>query len=260
MARLSTILGAILRDMVAAQHEANMYAVRLSPAYRDRNSAAALTPPSVSLGEVELTLHCGFVDESVPGEICETDHAAVLRAIRTISEGISEVIVSCILTAIIRHSGDSGEGEGPVARLNRERTLRREFTAFLSRRLRGHLNGHRAEFISLEGEIDVDRLQEDILYIADEQFLSHSDLEEVFAADMSGNLRKNVRESLQTNLQIMLPRILKDVRLARREKYASLNVEVSSEALSKLPEESIHTLRLRISPRDLPLDTDTEEF
>ena len=60
MAQLSKILSSILRDMVAAQHEANMYALKLSAAYRNQNQAVSLNPPAVSLGEIELMLHCRF--------------------------------------------------------------------------------------------------------------------------------------------------------------------------------------------------------
>lgn len=256
MAQLSKILGSILRDMVAAQHEANMYALKLSSAYRDRNQAASLNPPVVCLGEMELTLRCGFTGETVAGEIYEIDQTLVYRTIQELSTALSEVVVTCILSTIARHKDDAPEGEGPIARLNKEKTLRRNFIAFLGRKLYGYLKGHRAEFIGLDGSIDYGMLQENILFVTDDQFLSHSDLEDVFIDDTSGELRRTIRENLQANIQIMLPRILKDVQIGRPGKYTSLDVTVSSEELSKLPDECIHTLRMKISPRDLPAESE----
>jgi len=258
MAQLSKILGSILRDMVAAQHEANMYAIKLSSAYRNQNHATTLGPPAVCLSEIELMLHCGFTGEAAIGESCEIDQTAVLRTIRELSSEISEVVVSCILSTIVQHSDNAEQGEGPIARLNREKTLRRNFIAFLSRKLGSRLKGRRAEFIALDGRIDIDRLQEIVLDTTDDQVLSHSDIDDVFAHDSSGLLRKTVRENLQADMQIMLPRILKDVQLGRIGKYASMDVTVSSEELSKLPDECIQTLRLKIAPRDLPADADAE--
>lgn len=258
MAQLSKILGSILRDMVSAQHEANMYALRLSSAYRNQNQAASLNPPVVCLGEMELMLHCGFTGEAVASEIFEIDQTMVARTIQELSSEISEVIVTCVLSTIIRYKGDHTEGEGPIARLNKEKTLRRNFVAFLGRKLYGYLKGHRAEFIDLDGSIDYELLQESILFVANDKFLDHSDLENVFVDDTYGELRRNIREDLQDNIQIMLPRILKDVQIGRTGKYASMNVTVSSEELSKLPDECIQTLRMKIFPRDLPAETDAE--
>ncbi len=258
MAQLSKILGSILRDMVAAQHEANMYALKLSSAYRSQNHAAVLSPPAVCLGEVELMLHCGFTGQTVDAAGCTIDHTALLRTIRELSSEISEAAVSCILSTIVRYANDAEQGEGPIARLSREKTLRRNFIAFLGRKLGGHLKGRRAEFVAVDGTVDLERLQEMALCVIDEQVLSHSDLEDVFAGDASGEIRKAVRENLQADLQVLLPRIWNDVRIGRPENCASMDVTVSSEELAKLPDESIQTFRLKIAPRDWPSDADAE--
>lgn len=258
MAQLSKILGSILRDMVSAQHEANMYALKLSAAYRNQNQAAALNPPVVCLGEMELMLHCGFTGEASASEVYEIDQTLVFRTIQELSSEMSEVIVSGILSTIAQQNGNYEEGEGPIARLNKEKTLRRNFIAFLGRKLYGYLKGHRAEFIALDGRIDYEALQESILFVTNDKFLNHSDLEDVFINDTSGQLRRLINENLQANIQIMLPRILKDVQVGRPGKYTSMDVTVSSEELAKLPDECIQTLRMKISPRDLPAETDAE--
>lgn len=258
MARLSKILGSILRDMVSAQHEANMYALRLASAYRNQSQAASLNPPVVCLGEMELMLRCGFTGEDVAGEVLEIDQTLVFRTIQELSSEMSEVIVTCILSTIDRHKGDGTEDEGPIARLNREKTLRRNFIAFLGRKLYGYLKGHRAEYIALDGSIDYEMLQEGILFVTNDKFLSHTDLEDVFIDDTSGELQRTIREDLQANISVMLPRILKDVRIGRPGRYTSMDVTVSSEELAKLPDECIQTLRMKISPRDLPAETDAE--
>lgn len=260
MAQLSKILGSILKDMVAAQHEANMYALKLSAAYRSQDQTVSLDPPGVCLGEIELTLHCGFTGESVKGEIYEIDQTTVSRVIKELSSEISESIVTCILSAIISHSAEHREGEGPIARLNREKTLRRNFIAFLERRLYGYLKDHRAEFINTDGSIDLEKLQESVMFVADDRIFSHSDLDDVFAGDASGQLLGSVREKLGMHVNMILPRILKDVRIGRLNNYDSLDVVVSTGELAKLPEESIQTFRLQISSRDIQAGSDAGQF
>lgn len=258
MAQLSKILSSILRDMVAAQHEANMYALKLSAAYRNQNQVVSLNPPAVSLGEIELMLHCGFTGESVTSKMYEIDQTMVLCAIHELSLEISESMVTCILSSIIHHTEEYREGESPIARLNREKTLRRNFIAFLGRKLYGYLKGHRAEFINIDGSIDIERLQEAILFVADDKILSHSEMEEVFANDTSEQLEKTVREELRTHVVIMLPRILKDIQIGKPVDYASFDVVVASGELAKLPDECIQTFKLKISPHDIPAEPDAE--
>lgn len=258
MAQLNKILSSILRDMVAAQHEANMYALKLSAAYRNQNQVVSLNPPAVSLGEIELMLHCGFTGESVTSKMYEIDQTMVLRAIHELSLEISESMVTCILSSIIHHTEEYREGESPIARLNREKTLRRNFIAFLGRKLYGYLKGHRAEFINIDGSIDIKRLQEAVLFVADNKILSHSEMEEVFAQNTSNQLEKTVREELRTHVVIMLPRILKDIQIGKPVDYASFDVVVASGELAKLPNECIQTFKLKISPHDIPAEPDAE--
>lgn len=258
MAQLSKILGSILRDMVAAQHEANRYALKLSAAYRNQNQAATLSPPAVCLGEMELMLHCGFTGTSIQGEDYEIDQTAVLRTLKELSDGLSEVIVTSILSTILQNRDSDGLEEGPLAQLNREKTLKRNFATYLGRKLLAHLKGHRAEFIALDGTIDTSMLLESVLFISDREFLSHAELEEAFDKDSSGELRTKAKENLRSSVSLLLPRLLADVRICRPSSYPSMDVILSSEELSKLPDECIQTIRLKISPRNLPSEADME--
>ncbi len=258
MAQLSKILGSILRDMVAAQHEANMYALKLSTAYRNQNQATTIGSPAVCLGEMELMLHCGFTGDTVIGEDYEIDQIAVLRTIKELSDQLSEVIISSILSTIVQNRDNSDSDEGPITLLNREKTLRRNFLTYLSHKLLDYLQQYRAEFIALDGTIDEVSLSESVLLISDREFLSNPDIKDVFDNDASGELLNKVKKNLQTSINLLLPRLLEDIHISRPNRYSSMDVIISSDALSKLPDECIQTLRLKISPRDLPFETDTE--
>lgn len=258
MAQLSKILGSILKDMVKAQHEANMYALKLSSIYPEQTQAFSLNPPAVSLGEVELMLHCSFTGETITDQTLEITQTEALRVIRELASEISGAMVTCILSSIIHHSEEHIEGEGPLARLNREKTLRRNFIAFLNRKLYGYLKEHRAEFINQDGSIDPKRVQKAVLSVANDEILLHPELEKVFVEDGSGLLEKTVREELQTHVEIMLAHILKDIRMGSTANYTSMEVIVASGELAKLPDECIQTLRLKISPQNLWTESDTE--
>lgn len=71
MAQLSTIISSILRDMIVAQHEANMYAVSLEEIYKKNGRLERFSLPSANISEVRITgdRYIGslfMVDEPVP--------------------------------------------------------------------------------------------------------------------------------------------------------------------------------------------------
>ncbi len=57
MAQLSTIIGSILRDIVAAQQKADMYAASLTELYKNNPRMKYIPIPGVTLGEIEFELH-----------------------------------------------------------------------------------------------------------------------------------------------------------------------------------------------------------
>lgn len=85
-------------------------------------------------------------------------------------------------------------------------------------------------------------LQEGILFVTNDKFLGHSDLEDFFIDDISGELQRTIRENLQANIQIMLPRMLKDVQVGRPGKYTSMDITVFSVSCRNFPmSASIHS-------------------
>lgn len=256
MVLLNKLLGTILRDMAAAQHEANLYALKLSAAYRGLNAAAVPDLPAVCLGETELTLHCGFSDESATGETVEIDETAVRNALRDIVPSIAETVISSILSTIVRHTGDTGQDEGPVARLDREKGLRHDFTVFLGEQIDRCLTGRQTEFITDDGRFDLIRLQAIILAVTDEHFLSHSEIAYLFADGSATGLRNAIFDNLKADLKIMLPRLLKNTTVTHTETFSDIEVVANTDALAELPATCIQTLRLKIRPRNLPADTE----
>ena len=99
---------------------------------------------------------------------------------------------------------------------------------------------------------------ESVLLSSDKEFISHSDLGEVLDKDSSSELRSKIKANLRSSVELLLPRLLVDIHISRPNKYSSMDVIVSSEELSKLPDECIQTFRLKISTRELPSETDVE--
>ncbi len=59
MAQLSSVIGSILRDIVSAQHEANLYSLSLGDSYGKDGKAKDFQLPNVMVSDMELDLKYG---------------------------------------------------------------------------------------------------------------------------------------------------------------------------------------------------------
>lgn len=85
MAQLSTIISSILRDMIVAQHEANMYAISLEDVYKQNGRLEQFALPTVAVGEVELDLRYGVKSDSAQTEQYEINYPQLRKVAKQIS-------------------------------------------------------------------------------------------------------------------------------------------------------------------------------
>ena len=97
MAQLSTIISSILRDMVFAQHQANMYAIALKDIYSKYGRLDCFALPAVALGEMDLCIQYGITDSSAEVEQYEIN----FPALRDIEKGISKSCAKLLLDSAI---------------------------------------------------------------------------------------------------------------------------------------------------------------
>ncbi|MCS2253490.1 hypothetical protein NXW24_16740 [Bacteroides fragilis] len=64
MAQLSSVIGSILRDIVSAQHEANLYSLSLGDSYGKDGKAKDFQLPNVMVSDMELDLKYGVKSAS----------------------------------------------------------------------------------------------------------------------------------------------------------------------------------------------------
>lgn len=259
MAQLSEIIGSILRDMVAAQHEANMYALRLAAAYRAQGEATNFPPPSVSLGEAELVLKYGIKGDPAKTERQETDPAAAKRALAKLAAELSKAaVVSFVATVQTEQAAETradalpAEAHRIIGRLGNDQPLRRDFAAFVGHRLAGALQTELPQFLDGNGGFDASALMVRTLELCRRIILGNKDLESLFSDSRGTELRTAITERLETDLQGLLPQLLAKTRITRLKTVSALDVTVAAADLAELPEECIHTLHFKISARDLP--------
>lgn len=255
MAQLSTIISSILRDMIVAQHEANMYAMSLEDVYKQNGRLEQFALPTVAVGEVELDLRYGVKSDSAQTEQYEINYPQLRKVAKQVSKDYAEEIVKSTLPVLQALFPDEGTNSSTkvLANFAVDDNLKRKYKAFLSRKI---LKAMQLSFTSLikdDGRINEKVLLECILSVCDDKLLGHEDLQVLFNRPSGEETRKVIRKNLETFLKDMMPKILKDINLKRKRIIPSVDVTLNSEELANLPEECIHTLHFHVSPNNIKL-------
>lgn len=261
MAQLSTIISSILRDMVLAQHEANLYAVSLEEIYKKNGRLERFPLPTVATGEIELNLRYGVTGDSAQTEQYEIHYPELRKLLQTLGMQLARNALGSalpVLEAAFPDDGDNGE-PNLVAKLARTPDLQRDFCVFLGRKILKSMQESFSTLINTDGTVNEKVLLRCTLTTCGEELLHHKELLGLFGGTNGESIREQAEDAMRTAVTDMLPKLLKDVNLKRKRVMPSVEVTVNSEELSRLPDECIHTLHFRVSPRDIRLYADNEE-
>lgn len=253
MAQLSKIIGAVLRDMVLAQHEANMYAVSLEDAYKKNGRLERFSLPSVAMGEIDLSIRYGIDDDSAQVEQYEIDYPKLREVSQDLSLQLARTAFGSVLNVIQESlsDGESGSGNDAIDELLRQPDLQRKYGAFLGRRILKATQENSTAILETDGTVNENALLSCTLKACEEHMLNHKELCELFACQGGNIVRERAAEVMRTAVQEAIPKLLKDVNLQRRRLLPSMDVTVNSEELAKLPDECIHTIRFHVSPNGI---------
>ena len=236
MAQLSTIISSILRDMIVAQHEANMYAMSLEDVYKQNGRLEQFALPTVAVGEVELDLRYGVKSDSAQTEQYEINYPLLRKVAKQISVDFAKAIIKSTLPVLQSLFPEDGTD-----------------SAFLSRKILKAMQLNFTSLIKDDGSVNESVLLDCILSVCDENLLGHEDLQVLFNRPDGENTRKDIRDNLENFLKNMMPSLLKDINLKRKRIIPSVDVTLNSEELANLPEECIHTLHFHVSPNNIKL-------
>lgn len=261
MTQLSKVVSSILRDMVFAQHQANMYAIGLAKPYKKSGNADNFPLPCVALGEMDLEIKYGVVDESSFVERSEIDYPKLDKYIIKLSKELSQVIVSTMVSTVLSSIADGKDGNNDlIKKLDQEGELKHKFLAFLSHKLQFEFQKETDSLLDDNGEFISEIISSIAFKVGSDVVLHNEDLNSYFDLDNGENLRQVARDSLNATLGTIIPNLIDGVNLMKTESYQSLDVAISSEELSKYSKESIHSFRFKIVPRDIRINSDDDEF
>lgn len=258
MAQLSTIISSILRDMIVAQHEANMYAMSLEDVYRQNGRLEQFALPTVALGEIELDLRYGVNSDSVQTEQYEINYPQLRKLSLSISRQFAQAIVGKVLPLLQAAFPDDGtHAEAKIlADFAEDKNLQRRYCAFLGRKILKSMQECFTSLINEDGTVNRGYLLAAINEACDTYLLHHEDLKPLFDRTGGDKVQENVQTAIQETVNTLMPTVLKDVNLKRKRISPSMDVVLEASELANLPEDCVQTLHFHVTPNSLKLYSD----
>lgn len=245
MAQLNSLIGSILRDVIRAQHEANLYSLSLKEAYGKNSEARDFRIPGALLGELELNLQYAVRKTDVQHEEAETDYSALRRFFGELSKQLAHTALTSV--AATTSSADTEDPEGLNLLLSQEQDLEKGFGLFLSRKIEERLNEQAAALVKPDGSLDTDLLIRNVMKTVDLHLLQNPDLEQLFEGQ-DGGLRQKARSNLSTMMTVLTAKRVRDYNFIRRKVFSTQEIIITADELKKVTAGAIQTLRIRVSP------------
>lgn len=267
MAQLSSVIGSILRDIISAQHEANLYSLALSESYGKDGKVKDFQLPGVFISDMELELKYGVIKSDENHEQFNIKYNKFRQFVKSLcTEAAKTAITSAVSTIMNADIERDEEDRRFFLRLKKEEELNRSFQQFLSRNMRSSLSVGLYESVDHNtGEVLVDVVVRKLMDAVIRKFLNDTDLNDLFGGKDGKALKETAANDIREALKGLVEKLSEGMNFKRVKVFPQLDVAVTSDELSKMPEDAIHVFKLKFSPTTCSLtevedENDMEDF
>lgn len=250
MAQLSSVIGSILRDIISAQHEANLYSLALSESYGKDGKVKDFQLPGVFISDMELELKYGVISSDENHQQFNIKYNKFRRFIGSLcSEAAKTAITTAVATVLGSDIDREDEDKLFFTRLKKEAELQRNFQQFLSRNMRVTLGVGLYEAVDHgNGQVIVEVVVRKLMDAVTRKFLDDSDLDSLFDGKDGKELKETATTDIREALKGLVEKLAEDANFKRVKMFPRLDVAVTADELSKMPEDAIHVFKLKFSP------------
>ena len=258
MTNFKEILNSILRDMIQAQHEANLYAMSLQDTYNQSGKAGGLMPPAVTLGEIELDLRYAVSGDLVQREVSEVDYAETNRILQHIAQESAPLSVRTIVKGIQESTLPYRDEYAFIDNLSNNVN----FIQMLQKRYLAFLIENEKTLLTADNRLDISKVVSVLEYAVDDQILQNSELIDLFQSDEGKATLETIRQMISEAMNKEVDDFIRECNIddfTKIEQMGSLNVEIDAHELAKLPAEAIQTCHIKVTPQMLRKLTNQNE-
>ncbi|MBQ0048493.1 MAG: hypothetical protein KBT33_13480 [Prevotellaceae bacterium] len=261
MAQLHSIIGSILRDIIAAQHEANLYSCSLSESYGKEGKTRDFQLPGVIISDMELELKYGVNSSEENRDHFNLKLGKTRAFIREICHGCAKIaLLSSVATVLDKDTTRPIEQKSFFVNVRNNSDVNRQFLTFLSRNMSNAFNGSIKDIVNQDtGELLTDKVCEKIMTTLKKKFYYDTDLDGLFEGSDGEALRNRLITEVTTLIQAKITFDAQDENFKSKRSFPQLDVAITSDELMKLPEEAIHSFKLKFSPTACTITTLDDE-
>lgn len=253
MAKLHSIIGAIMRDIIAAQHEANLYSLSLSENYGSEGRARDLQLPGVQFGEIEMDLKYGIkgsdLDEESNIRLGELG-GFISKLCQRAADISIKVLASHMTGWNISNKLKFGEDwRDFFADIAKEGDSVKEYSLFLSRAMNDAFYGSIHRIVdNNSGQLVNDMIVEQMMSTFEKEILDGEKIQKILSSPNGAEHREKIMSSVREALAETIAEESIDQNFRRSKNYLQLDVAVTAEELEKMPETAIHNFKFRFAP------------
>ena len=252
MAQLSSVIGSILRDIVSAQHEANLYSLSLGDSYGKDGKAKDYQLPNVMVSDMELDLKYGVKSASESQQQFNIKYDKFRQFLKELCEQVARVAISSAVTTVMTSDIERNEGEKHFfERLKKENKLHQEFCTILSRNMRNSFRNNLYDAVdSSNGSVNNDVVISRLTDVVRKKFLYDTDLDDLFAGEDGEKLRDTAEKNIIKAMEAIVKKLSVDANFKSLHSFPQLDVAITADELMNMPEEAIHSFKIKFSPRN----------
>jgi hypothetical protein len=267
MAQLSSVIGSILRDIISAQHEANLYSISLNESYGKDGKAKDFQLPNVILSDMELELKYAVIGADDNQEQSNISYSRFRKFINDLCSEASTVAITSVVFAILNSSIRRNEEDKRFFyHLKQDDDTHKRFRSFIMRNMRKAFDNNLHESLDIKtGKVETDVVLGKLMDIVRVKFLNDTDLDKLFQDTDGKALKQEADDSANVALNSLVNRLCDGACFRRTKVFPVLDVAVTTDELEKCPEEAIHSFKLKFSPTavaisEIEADDDLDDF
>jgi hypothetical protein len=258
MATLKQIVSSLLRDMVKAQHEADLYAEALRDSYAVKGKMASLPIPNVKLSGIDIVMKYAVAKEEETVEENVLDAKENDRFVRRLSAKLARLIIRITVKEVKESKVDyEPNGFSYIDDLGDNQ----EMIDYIAQRMDETLSANTHLIYKEDHSFDIEYIADQVLAVGQKYILNHSEIVGLFLLPGGDVLRSDIVKALDNEVSDSIRVITEEVTQAslfKQRRYTSVDVIIDSNALSKLPSEGIQTLTIHIGQQDINNNEKTE--
>lgn len=261
MAQLNSIIGSILRDIISAQHEANLYSYSLSESYGKEGKVKDFQLPGVVISDMELELKYGVLRTDENQEQCNIRYGKLRQFIRNLCpQAAQTAITAAVSDVLVKDITRPTELKGFFQELQQHSEVYKQFLSFLTRNMNNAFTGNLYETVDKDsGELLAEAVLDKLMEVIRKRFLYDTDLDLLFDGSDGRQLREHITGGIRTALDGLVRQEAKDENFKRSKTFPQLDVAVTADELAQMPEEAIHSFKLKFTPTACNINSLDEE-